>query len=77
MPLQKCGEGNKGWRWGKSGKCYTGPGAKRKAIKQGVAIEGPDKFAEKASREEFRLLPWSDRFFVLLSQGMKFNRKGK
>lgn len=77
MPLQRCGKDNKGWRWGQSGKCYTGPGAKQKAIKQGVAIEGPDKFAEKASREELRLLPWPERLFVFLAQGMSFNQKGK
>ena len=39
MPLQKCKEkGKSGWRWGKSGKCYTGAGAKKKAIKQALAI---------------------------------------
>jgi len=54
MPLKKCQKnGKSGWKWGDSGKCYTGPGAKKKAIKQGIAIEGPDKFAKKASAEEF------------------------
>jgi hypothetical protein len=52
MPLKKCSSGGKsGWKWGSSGKCYTGPGAKKKAIKQGVAIEGPEKFASKAIQE--------------------------
>jgi hypothetical protein len=37
MPLQKC-EGD-GWKWGESGKCYHGPGAREKAKKQGRAIE--------------------------------------
>ena len=50
MPLQRCEDGGKGWRWGDKGKCYTGPGAKKKAIKQGVAIEGPKKFAAKANK---------------------------
>lgn len=51
MPLQKCKENNKsGWRWGEQGKCYTGPGGKKKAIKQGIAIEGPDKFKKEASK---------------------------
>jgi hypothetical protein len=55
VPLKECNnEGKSGWKWGDSGHCYTGPGAKKKAIKQGVAIEGPDKFAEKASEEEFK-----------------------
>ncbi len=56
MPLKRCQHnGKSGWKWGNSGKCYTGPGAKQKAIKQGVAIEGPDKFAQKASAEEYEL----------------------
>ncbi len=42
MPLQRCGEGGKGWQWGKSGKCYTGPGAKQKAIKQMRAIKSQE-----------------------------------
>lgn len=55
MPLQKCSnDGKSGWRWGSEGKCYTGKDGKKQAIKQGVAIEGPDKFAEKASEEEFQ-----------------------
>ncbi len=40
MPVQKCTKGGKpGWRWGKSGKCYIGSGAKAKAAKQGAAIK--------------------------------------
>lgn len=46
MPLQRCE--NTGWRWGKEGKCYKGPEAKKKAIKQGLVIEGPQKFQEMA-----------------------------
>lgn len=39
MPLEKCKINNKpGWRWGKQGKCYTGPEAKKKAVKQGLAM---------------------------------------
>ena len=50
MPLQKCTEGGKsGWRWGKSGKCYIGPEGKKKAIRQGISIEGPEKFQRMAS----------------------------
>ena len=36
MPLKRCA-GGKGWQWGDKGKCYTGPGAKKKAIKQALA----------------------------------------
>lgn len=47
MPLQKCEEN--GWRWGDQGKCYHGKDGKKKAIKQGIAIEGPEKFSKKVS----------------------------
>lgn len=49
MPLKKCQiDGKSGWKWGSEGKCYSGPEAKKKAIAQGIAIEGGDisKFAE-------------------------------
>lgn len=40
MPVKKCTEnGKSGYKWGDSGKCYTGPGAREKAIRQGRAIE--------------------------------------
>lgn len=51
MPLQRCGKN--GWRWGQNGKCYEGPGGKKKAIKQGLAIEGPAKFKQEVSASEF------------------------
>jgi hypothetical protein len=39
MPVQKCSVKNKkGWKWGASGKCYTGKDSKKKAIKQGLAV---------------------------------------
>jgi hypothetical protein len=39
MPIKKCTKGGKsGWKYGKSGKCYTGKASKKKAIKQGLAI---------------------------------------
>jgi len=47
MPIQSCSaNGTSGFRWGNSGKCYTGPGAKKKAIKQGYA-EDPEHFSEE------------------------------
>ena len=53
MPLKRCSENKEsGWKWGDSGKCYTGRDAKKKAIKQGVAIEGPKKFQHMASSFE-------------------------
>lgn len=36
----KCSnDGKSGYKYGDSGHCYTGPGAKKKAAKQGAAIE--------------------------------------
>jgi len=56
MPLKKCTENQKsGYKWGNEGKCFTGPDAKKKAIKQGVAIEGPEKFSQKAVEENIAL----------------------
>ena len=55
MPLKNCTvDGKAGYQWGDEGKCYTGPGAKKKALKQGVAVEGPEKFAQymKSKGEE-------------------------
>ena len=39
MPIQQCSvKGVKGWKWGKSGRCYPGKGGRAKAVKQSVAI---------------------------------------
>lgn len=46
MPLKKCSENGKdGWKWGDQGKCYFGKDSKKQAIKQGISIEGPEKFS--------------------------------
>lgn len=38
MPVQRCTKNGKpGWKWGESGTCYTGPGAKARAAAQGRA----------------------------------------
>lgn len=38
MPIQKCGKN--GWQFGNAGKCYKGgKKGKKKAIKQGLAIQ--------------------------------------
>lgn len=64
MPLKRCMSGGKtGWKWGSSGNCYTGPGAKQKAIKQGIAIEGPDKFRTMA-RENFSETPITEKDII-------------
>ena len=52
MPLKKCSENGKsgGWKWGNQGKCYFGPDAKKKAIKQGYA-EDPKHFNQIMKNE--------------------------
>lgn len=58
MPIKKCSDGGKsGFKWGDSGKCYTGPDGKKKAIKQGLVIEGPEKFSQKAHKERIDFSP--------------------
>lgn len=40
MPIMRCQKnGKSGFKYGESGACYTGPGAREKAKKQGQAIE--------------------------------------
>jgi hypothetical protein len=40
MPIKECKEDKKkGYKYGDTGKCYTGPGAREKAVKQGQAIK--------------------------------------
>lgn len=39
MPLERCTiDGKEGWRWGSSGKCYTGPEGRALALRQARAI---------------------------------------
>ena len=73
MPLKKCSEN--GWKWGDEGKCYTGRDAKRQAIKQGIAIEGPKKFSQMAYDQGFELSE-AEIEYVLecgYQQGMSFS----
>lgn len=40
MPLRACRRGGQsGWQYGDTGKCYVGPGSKRRALAQAVAID--------------------------------------
>lgn len=51
MPIKSCSlpDGKSGYKWGDKGKCYK---SKKDAIRQGIAIEGPDKFKKVASATE-------------------------
>lgn len=39
MPLERCGSGNSGWKVHNTNKCFTGPGARERALKMLQAIE--------------------------------------
>jgi hypothetical protein len=40
MPLKRCQKDKKpGWKWGDTGRCFVGRGARAKALRQGRAIE--------------------------------------
>lgn len=58
MPTQKCTTGGKsGFKYSEGGKCYTGADAKKKAQKQGQAIEiskHADTPAKKAAEKKWR-----------------------
>ncbi len=64
MPLKKCTiDGKQGWKWGDEGKCYTGPDAKEKAIKQGRAIgdyelESYTDYPQAATNNAKKALKW-------------------
>jgi oligoribonuclease NrnB/cAMP/cGMP phosphodiesterase (DHH superfamily) len=53
MPLIKTKKGC--WKWGQSGKEYCGPGAKKKAIKQGYTID-KKHFKEEMSKSKLDTL---------------------
>ena len=66
MPIKECTENKKpGWKYGDSGKCYTveDPGdekalleAKKKAIKQAIAIHGNDAHLNEAYRKVAQII---------------------
>lgn len=48
MPIKKCQKDKKkGYKFGDSGKCYTGKNARKKAIKRGQAIKISQKGGKK------------------------------
>ena len=52
MPLKKCTKnGKSGWQWGDQS-CFTGPGAREKARKQGVAIKISQQKKGKADKPD-------------------------
>ena len=73
MPLHKCTKnGKSGYRWGSKGVCFTGPGAKKKALKQGYAID-KDKFAAEATQEEMDMaLGIQDSFIDKVARSVRW-----
>ena len=71
MPLKNCNaDGKSGYKWGDEGKCYTGRDAKKQAIKQGIAIEGPEKFSQKA--QELKMLYINDENIFLKHEDLQY-----
>lgn len=72
MPVQSCQINNQnGFKWGEEGKCYTGPGAKKKALEQGIAIGDLNKqdfaktyndYPKAASENAKKALDWIDEY---------------
>ena len=59
MPIKKCSkDGKSGVKWGDSGKCYTGKGARRKAARQAAAA-----YASGYKKESHELQEEIDEFF--------------
>ena len=74
MPLKQCQiDGKRGWKYGDSGKCYTGPDGKKKAIAQGIAIskdipeeginlaDSYDDYPEAAKKNAQAALRWAEK----------------
>lgn len=56
MPVQLCSkDGQTGYKWGGSGVCYVGPGAKDKAAAVGRAITADKSMDEKLEKAEVTL----------------------
>lgn len=64
MPIKHCEkDGKPGFSWGNASKCWTyNPNdeaskkeAKKKCIKQGIAIDGPKKFKEEVSKSDIEV----------------------
>lgn len=54
MPLKHCtSNGESGYKWGDEGHCYTGPGAREKALKQGRAIQVSQSKAALEALEKY------------------------
>ena len=52
MPIKTCSaDGKSGYKYGDSGHCYTGKDAKKKAIKQGLAIHYKQGTMDKFEKE--------------------------
>lgn len=64
MPLQTVKkDGKTCYRWGNKGKIYCGKDGKKKAIKQGIVIEGPENF-KKIMETEGASLSTEDIVFI-------------
>ncbi len=80
MPIQACTSGGKpGFKWGEGGKCYTGPGAKEKARKQGAAIkinQGRYELLKPSLFDKFEERNIDDGVKVVFAKYAAFDRWG-
>lgn len=78
MPLMQCSKDNKsGWKFGDSGRCYTGPNAKKQAARQGAAIEISKKKRGEASIEDFQELIQDLEFTEKTELTLAYNLAGR
>lgn len=50
MPLMQCTvDGKPGWKWGRTGKCYTGKNGKKQALSQMKAIKASQTHRPKTA----------------------------
>ena len=70
MPLKQCTkDGRSGWSWG-NGACFVGKDSKRRAIRQGLAIEGPKRFRE-IMKSEGKYSEYETEILIADSVGIK------
>ena len=75
MPINKCSNnGKSGYKWGDSGTCYTGKTGKKKAMKQGVAIELSKQRAGKPSEFDKAALP-TDAMIANAQKGLELRKQ--
>ena len=75
MPIKRCtSDGKSGYKWGDSGKCYTGDNGKELARKQGISIELSKQKAGKPSEFDKASLP-TEQMSINATKGLELRAK--